>query len=129
MDGRHCIGRFIPGFLLQNRVYLNNILGLQDRTPQEQAAQEERRDYVRDSGDPQTEVCPILYFYSNDVSQNLIMQVNIQLGTFTLKTSRLEALDPRVSDMSDFNEACLLEKFFLHSSQRTLTAVLEGFWS
>jgi len=70
MDGRHCIGRFIPD--------------MRSREGKEQEEQEEKRDFFR----------------GKDVSET---EVNLQLGTLTLKASVLQSLDSQVARFSDFN--------------------------
>ena len=70
MDGKYCIGRFIPDMKL--------------RTPEEQEQAEKVRDYNR------AEITAI------------DTEINIQLGTMTLKTSLLEPIDPRILNIPDF---------------------------
>jgi hypothetical protein len=72
MDGRHCIGRYIPDLKL--------------RTVEEKEAVERDRDMTR--GHPEVET-----------------EINIQMGTLTLKTAVLEPLDERIRSMQDFVRA------------------------
>jgi hypothetical protein len=70
MDGRNCVGRFVP----------SNV----ERSEKEQQAADDERDGVR----------------GKEVGE---IEVNLQLGTFSLNTSRLEGVDERIARFPEFS--------------------------